>query len=273
MVQIDRSDLEPVVARHDGAARFAAMLDRIGSAEELVRVLGHYIYFNSVFGAGVANLAGEIAVRHDLFRDASEPVQVLADRSVEVASDIFFAAVDEFDDRIAPHRDTHRSLAQATLKGAGAFFGFEGAELDRVTRLTPATLAAVHSVKAGYGVSLPMDAALLFGGLGFHMGSEILADEEFDVLNQYLRRAQPDLVRHLESAKVEIGGTAYPAYFWILVHTSVEVDHFEAAVKGANAALRFYSGGDPSEAKSCVLRGFERFAEVQREFITGLSLG
>ena len=44
----------------------------------------------------------------------------LADRAAEVASDFFYAAIDEFDDRSTPWRDTHRTLAQATLKGVGA---------------------------------------------------------------------------------------------------------------------------------------------------------
>src|SRR5206468_1877450 len=73
--------------------------------ERLLSVLGRYIQFNSAFGAGLANLAGEIAARQGLFRDAQEPLRIVADRSAEVASDFFFAAIDEFDDRATPWRD------------------------------------------------------------------------------------------------------------------------------------------------------------------------
>ena len=267
MEQLQRSDLDSILATHHGGELFRAVLERVSSSEELVRVLGRYIYFNSVFGGGVANLAGEVAVRQDLFRDPVEPVRVLADRSVEVASDIFMAAVDEFDDRIAPYRDTHRSLAQATLKGAGTFFGYDAVALDRITEPNPGTLDAIRNVREGYGVSQSVADAGLFRGMGFHVGSEILADEEFNVLDRFLRASYPELVQFLEATSIEIGGTAYPAYFWIRVHTSVEADHFSAAVKGVNCALQFYAGSaGASCAKEWVLAGFRDFAAIQGRF-------
>jgi hypothetical protein len=269
--QLHRSDLEPILATHHGGELFRAVLERITTPEELVRVLGRYIYFNSVFGGGVANLAGEVAVRQDLFRDPDESVRVLADRSVEVASDIFMAAVDEFDDRVASYRDTHRTLAQATLKGTGAHFGFDNATLDRITQPNPGTLDAIRNVREGYGVSQIMSDAALFKGMGFHVGSEVLADQEFNVLDQTLRSGFPELVQSLENVRIEIGGNSYPAYFWIRVHTSVEADHFSAAVKGVNTALKFHThSGSASSAKEWVMDGFRNFARVQGLFFTSL---
>jgi hypothetical protein len=268
---IQQADLEPVISAHTGNQSFERALEQIRTGEDLIRLVGNYIFFNAVFGGGVANLAGEIAVRQDLFRDPSEPVQVLADRSVEVASDIFFAAVDEFDDRIAPYRDTHRSLAQATLKGISRYFGCDDAALDRITRPGEAALTVIRNVREGYGVNQTVDEPKLFRAIGFHIGSEVLADEEFDSLHRFLSSRHPELVRHLESTEVEIGGTAYPPYFWIRVHTSVEVDHFDAAVKGANTALRYYAGTESTSwAKARILEGFAEFSGVQAAFMERL---
>lgn len=270
-VRVERADLEPVLVEHTGNRTWEQTLRGIRDGTELLRVLGAYIYFNASFGGGVANLAGEIAVRQDLFRDAEEPVSMLADRSVEVAADIFAAAIDEFGDRSIAQRGTHRSLAQATLKAAGQFCGFGPASLDAVIRPTAALQSTIERVREGYGVNRSLDAEELFQGIGFHLGSEVLADEEFRMLDAYLREQQKVLVAHLEGSEVVVGGMRCPAYLWIQIHTHVEADHFEFAVQGANRALGHYVGPKgPAAARDWILAGFREFAAVQTTFMDGL---
>ena len=234
-------------------------------------MLGRYIQFNSAFGAGLANLAGEIAARQGLFRDRDEPLRIVADRAAEVASDFFFAAIDEFDDRATPWRDTHRTLGQATLKGCGAFFGYTPEQLNDVVRINAATEAALSRVWEGYGVGTRLEDPRLFAAMGFHTGSEVLADQEFVIIDRTLRRDRADLVRALEDMKVEILGQKHNAYYWIRIHTGVEAEHFDAALKGVNNALRYYAGdADPASVKGWILDGFARFAGVQGDFMAGL---
>src|SRR5262245_36467537 len=121
---IGRQDLQPVLDAHHGNEALRAAFEAASQPDHFLSVLGRYIQFNSAFGAGLANLAGQIAARQGLFQDPEEPLHIAADRAAEVASDFFYAAVDEFDDRATPWRDTHRTLAQATLKGAGTFLGY-----------------------------------------------------------------------------------------------------------------------------------------------------
>ena len=269
--RIARADLEPVLAAHHGNQDLERAFVEAKAPERLLSVLGRYIQFNSAFGAGLANLAGEIAARQGLFRDAQEPLRIVADRSAEVASDFFFAAIDEFDDRATPWRDTHRTLAQATLKGAGSFFGYTPGQLNDAVRINAATTTAVSRVWEGYGVGARLEDPRLFGAMGFHTGSEILADQEFVIIDRTLRRDRPDLVRALEAMKVEILGQKHNAYYWIRIHTGVEAEHFDAALKGVNNALRFYAAeADPAAVKAWILDGFTRFADVQSEFMAGL---
>ena len=85
----------------------------------------------------------------------------------------------------------------------------------------------------------------------------------------YQRRA--DLVRSLEALRVPILGQQHNAYYWIRIHTGVEAEHFDAALKGVNNALRFYVGSRPVESvKADILDGFSRFAAVQSGFMTAL---
>jgi hypothetical protein len=268
---IDRSDVQPILATYGGCVTFVQALKRIASNDDLLRLLNSYIFFNSVFGSGVANLAGEIGSRQDLFRDGDEPIAIAADRSVEVAADIFFAAIDEFGDRGVSGRGTHRSLAQATLKAAGIFLGYDAAELNRIASASCATLSALDQVRNGYGVNQTVAEPKLFRALGFHMGSELLADEEFNILDTFLRSEHETLVAHLQSTKAIISDREYPAYRWIEIHTTVEADHFNAAVASANRALRYYSGAESRAcAKSSILEGFGEFAATQAAFMTGL---
>ena len=269
--RITREDLEPVLRAHRGNQDLERAFVEAKDPKQLLTVLGRYIQFNSAFGAGLANLAGEIAARQGLFRDAQEPLKIAADRAAEVASDFFFAAIDEFDDRATPWRDTHRTLAQATLKGAGSFFGYTPEQLNDAVRINAATGAAESRVWEGYGVGARLEDPRLFAAMGFHTGSEILADQEFVIIDRTLRRDRADLVAALEAMKVEILGQQHNAYYWIRIHTGVEAEHFDAALKGVNNALKYYAGSeDLASVKSWILDGFRRFAGVQGEFMAGL---
>jgi hypothetical protein len=265
---IERSNIETILAAHPGNRLFLEALKRVESGDDLLCILGRYIHFNSVFGSSVASLASKIAARQDLFRDADELIEIIADRSVEVAADIFFAAIDEFGGHITNHRKTHRSLAQATLKASGTFFGLDTAQINNVVCLNESTRVAIRKVQDGYGVSQMMNDHKIFHSIGFHLGSELLADEEFRILDKFLRTKYPDLVKYLEKTRVAISGSQYAAYYWIRIHTSVEAEHFDVAVKGANCALKYYAGRESiAELKSWIIEGFRDFAAVQAEFM------
>lgn len=271
MIQLAKKDLEPMLAAHRGTKALRQAVEGASAPGDLLSVVGRYVQFNSAFGPGLANLAGEIAARPGLFRDPDEPLRLVADRAAEVASDFFYAAVDEFDDRLTPWRDTHRTLAQATLKAMGAYFGYTPHQLNEVIRINAATEASVVRVHDGYGVGTALDDARLFRAMGFHTGSEVLADAEFNALDEGLRNRRPELVEALQKARVAIGGHEHDAWYWIRIHTSVEADHFDSALKGVNNASRFYAGAaDPPTVKGWVLEGFRAFADVQADFMDAL---
>src|SRR3990172_8950385 len=96
---IGREELAPALAAHRGNEALRAALEAATEPRRLLTVLGRYVQFNSAFGPGVANLAGEIAARQGLFRDPDEPVRILADRAAEGRARCFFAAPGEGGDR------------------------------------------------------------------------------------------------------------------------------------------------------------------------------
>jgi hypothetical protein len=255
---------------HPGNRAFYEGLNRIENERELLRALGRYVHFNSVFGSGVAHLAGEIGSRKNLFLDDKEPVEVLRDRSVEVASSIFYAAIDEFGDRGFSGRITHRAMAKATLKAVATFIGCVDEELNQLLKVEPSTCSAVEAVRWGYGLNRTMDECDILRGIGFHLGSETLADVEFRILDTFLCTREPELVDWLNATDVALDASTCSAYDWIKIHTTVETEHSDAGLAAATLAIQYHNGPDTrASAEQAIEEGFEEFSRVQTKFMQG----
>ncbi len=271
-VTVQQSDLEEMLALHSGNVTFEQTLSRISNGAQLLKLLSSYIYFNSIFACGVVNLAGEIGSRQHLFRDPDEALAIAADRSIEVGARIFFAAIDEFGcGGTSVGRSTHRTLAQGTLKATGNFLGYDAVVLNQITAPTESTLLALSRVRDGYAMNQQVNDEKIFRAIGFHIGSEILADQEFNILDRFLSDKHLDLVEYLKQGSVRINGAEVSPYRWIQIHTVVEADHFNAALLGANLALRYYAGPvNLADVKAWILSGFSNFASMQAAFMEGI---
>ncbi len=242
-----------------------------------VRFLGRYASWNGFFGSGVATLSGKIGRCRGLFLDPDQAVSALADRSVYVASYFFDAARDEFDDRDTVHRDTHRCLAQSMLKGLIDYESAQGAsDLAKPEALNalldePLWLKALNDrVAVGYGAGSADDWPTVFACIGYHLGSELLADQEFSIIDQTLRDEAPELVAYLREARINIAGQDHVAYQWVGIHSghggAAEADHFEWATQGAKLAFRFVPEKHHDELRRQMHHGFLNFARDHREF-------
>lgn len=251
----------------------AALGDPIGR----VRFLGRYTSWNGFFGSGVATLAGKIGRSRRLFLDPAQAIVALADRSVFVGSFFFDAARDEFDDRDTVHRDTHRCLAQSTLKGMIDYETAQpGARLGDVSAINtlldePEWLDELNSrVALGYGANSADDLQEVFGSIGYHLGSELLADREFSIIDETLRAKAPQLVEHLKTTRVNIAGQEHLGYQWVAIHSGhgggAEADHFEWATQGVRLAFRYSPPKQHEQLRAALHRGFTDFARDHREF-------
>ena len=155
---------------------------------------------------------------------------------MEVAARVFAAAIDEFGDRDIPSHPTHRMLAQGVAKKGVRYF--PNLSPTKADQILESYQDIDRRVCQGYGMGAQLDETEVFQSLGFHIGSELLADEEFRILDRTLRREYPELVQYLEQTPVAVSGTSLPGYHWLRIHTSVEMDHFEHAVQAANVALQ-----------------------------------
>jgi hypothetical protein len=257
--------------------RVRAVLHRaLHDIDATILFLARYVCWNGSFGSAVASLSGKVGRSRALFLEEGVPTP-FADRSVLVASYFFDAARDEFEDSATPYRDTHRCLAQANLAGLVDFAVARGNArwADRATVETeltePGWLVELRGrVATGYGVGAPDDRASVFQAIGYHLGSELLADREFSVIDAELREQQPDLVRDLEERTVTIAGQAHKAYQWIGIHSghggAAEHDHFEWALTGTELAFRYTPASERAAAKASLLDGYLVFVRDHRTF-------
>ena len=246
---------------------------------KFVRYFGRYISWNGFFGSGVASLSGKIGRSRALFQDPAQPIAQLADRSVYVASFFFDAARDEFDDRDTVHRDTHRCLAQSTVKGlidyhaSRGVAGFGDPAVVNALLDEPLWLKAINrQVALGYGNGTPDDLGSVFRSIGYHLGSELLADQEFSLIDRTMREHAPEMVAFLRSHKVNVAGQEHVAYQWVSIHSGhgggAEADHFEWATQGAKLAFRYSPPALHAGLKRELLQGFRAFAGDHDDFFS-----
>lgn len=279
-MKITPESLKALVDFEVEGQRVRAVLEKAAAdTTQLVRFMSRYASWNGLFGSGVSTLAGKIGRSRALFIEAGLP-PVVSDRSVLVGSYFFDAARDEFDDRDTKHRDTHRCLAQATLLGfvqyardveKKSLFANE-ASLARLFDEPLWLVALRQRVAIGYGNGSADDHAGVFRAMGYHLGSEVLADQEFSTIDSTLRNVRKELVEHLSKTTVTIAEQEHNTYQWIRIHSGhgggAEADHFEWAVRGVHRAFEYTPSSMHDALREQIDEGYREFARDHREFFT-----
>lgn len=276
---IEKSDLTQLVDFDVSKNRVAACVSKAlqEGNENALKFFERYASWNGFFGSGVASLAGKIGRSRQLFLDPNEKFLPLADRAVYVASFIFDAARDEFNDSYTAWRDTHRCLAQSMVHAvAGYYFkGKYSSEQEMYNYLnslmkSPLWLEAINSrVAVGYGNGSPDTLEFIFRSIGYHLGSELLADQEFSLIDKEIAK-YPEFQQYLKTSTYHVDGMDHSGYNWLHIHSgggnAVEADHFAWAVQGINHAFEYTNKDLHPMLKKWVLDGFKNFEEDHQEF-------
>jgi hypothetical protein len=254
-----------------------AMSRSVSDPSALVTAMLAYAEWNGRFAAGVSALAALVGASPNLFIDRTG-VPFLNDRATYIASTIFEAARDEFDDRIQEHRDSHRCLAQACVMAMADYFKIP---YDSLRRHGPWLDECNQKVLTGYlggnpSVFHPSDLhanttlETIFKGWGYHLGSELLADQEFSILDDQLRSKCPGLVDFMKRQTYTFAGGTHRGYAWIGIHSGhgggVEEEHFNAALNGVNIALECLNPDQATRAVHALILGFRTFEKEHIAF-------
>jgi hypothetical protein len=235
-------------------------LEGIRTSDELVCFLHRFLHFNDALAARVPFLAGRIHLHPELFVDPADSEEFCRRRNALVSAYIAEAAHDEY--RMSPGGNlVHQRLSQLFFRGVLRHFGVRGPDFDRAHPLPTEVKDLLQEARSRFFE----DARLETVGcaIGFHVGLEFYADQEFNLVDTHLRNHHPALV---ESLKAKSDGEAAP-YLWLSLHTVVEIGHYRAGLSAVQDAVRFCSPGDmaPRLARR-ILEGLDAFADLQRRF-------
>jgi hypothetical protein len=235
---------------------------------KLYYFMQRYAYFNSFAGSLVARLASSIGISYQLFRQESVTVVDQSDRGLEIAAKVLAATIDEHADAGA-QQVPHRTLAQATLQAISDYAQLSDVELNQIAQAPSWMEDIVTDLIAGYQGKVN-DIEAIVTALGFHIGSELLADREYSLIDKVVRYTNRGngFDTWLQGKQVEVSGKRLSPWYWIVVHgkhnaSGVEADHFAFALDALNL-LAQYRPESHELIWRWASRGFLSFAELQQ---------
>lgn len=243
---------------------------------KLYYFMQRYAYFNSFAGSFVARLASSIGISYQLFRQADVSVADQSDRGLEIAAKVFAATVDEHADAGA-NQVPHRTLAQSTLKAIGDYAQLSDAKLNEVAQ-TPAWMDEIISTELdGYCGKID-DVEALATSIGFHIGSELLADREYSIIDKVVRynHRGEGFDAWLKGKHVEVGGKSLSPWYWIVIHgkhnsAGVEAEHCQLAIDALNLFVQ-YCPESSDKILKWASKGFIDFANLQQQLFAEIAV-
>lgn len=240
-------------------------LQAIGGDAAVMHFLHRFALFNDALAARVPFLAGLIHLTPDLFIDLDADEDFCRQANGRVAAHVAEAASDEY--RITRDRNlVHQYLSQTFFRGVLEHYQIDGATFDRRYPLASALAELLAEARGKFFER--RGPSEIFAALGFHVGLEFFADQEFNLVDQYLRRRHPSLVASLEG-----DGPDRSAYLWLATHTVVEIGHYRAGLAALKAALTYcYPRDQALLMLASIKQGFNSFVDLQKRYYEGVSL-
>lgn len=245
-----------------------------GDSKPLIQFFGAYTSWNGYFAAGVTGLTAKITSSKTMFMDPEAKFASVADRSSHIASFVFDAAREEYHDCSRAGRPSHRALAQAFMIALTDTL-LPGQDTNSLNILLsePNWLKEMNKNTPEHYLGNFTNSHMamnVYAGIGYHIGSEWLADREFTIIDQLLTKHLPDLREQLKKSRVEFMGRVHPGYAWITSHSgdgdAVEQDHYEKAVHAADLALQYTPAHQLFDAEVYLKQGITKFAEAHADF-------
>ena len=251
--------IESFIRTAPNNAFLEAKLRALDKPDRLLLFLHRFLIFNDALAARVPYLAGLIHLTPDVFVDPDAPTGFLGQRNARIAAFVAEAANDEY--RMTPGRNmVHQHLSQVFFRGALGFTGKGAAAFEahhppssQITRLIAEARSKFFAAPSSED---------LFQALGFHVGLEFFANEEFNLVDQCLCQRHPVLVEALKH-----GRDGADDYLWLSLHTVVEIGHYRAGLEAVREALALYRDrADAPRMADRIMAGLEAFADFQRRY-------
>jgi hypothetical protein len=252
--------IESFIRSAPNNAFLQAKLTVLDAPERLLLFLHRFLIFNDALAARVPYLAGLIHLTPDLFVDPETPCGFLGQLNGRIAAHVAEAASDEY--RMSNGRNmAHQHLSQVFFRGALAFYGPESPSSFEIRHPAPAAITALLAEARSKFFVAPTTGDI-FAGLGFHIGLEFFANEEFNLVDRHLCARHAALVETLKR-----GGDGINDYTWLSLHTVVEIGHYNAGLEAVREAVALYR--DRAQAPQMaerIMDGLDAFSDLQQRY-------
>jgi hypothetical protein len=250
--------IQSAIATAPNEARLQQRLDAVRDDDALLCFFHRFALLNDALAARVPFLAGLIHLTPNLFIDADVDEEFCRQRNGRIAAFVAEAASDEY--RMTAEQDlVHQHLSQLFFRGVLDHFGVDGKSFDR--RFAVPERLKTLLAEARDRFFLGREPEQLFAALGFHVGLEFFAHQEFNLVDKWLRAHHPVLVASLKR------GGSNSAYRWLAIHTVVEITHYRAGLEALKAAVASYHHSDERPRMvACIKEGFSSFVDLQGRF-------
>jgi hypothetical protein len=240
-------------------------LQAIGGDAAIMHFLHRFVLFNDALAARVPFLAGMIHLTPGLFIDPDAEQEFCSQANGRIAAYVAEAASDEY--RMTPDRNlVHQCLAQKFFRGVLDYYHVDAATFDRLYPF-PAALAQILA-EARSKFFARREPSEIFAALGFHVGLEFFADQEFNLVDQYLRHHHSALVASLEGSRPDLS-----SYLWLSTHTVVEIGHYRAGLSALKAALAYCHPREQApQMLESIKHGFNSFVDLQKRYYEAVRL-
>ncbi|NML44489.1 type IV secretory system conjugative DNA transfer family protein [Ramlibacter sp. G-1-2-2] len=252
--------IEHAIERSPNHDLLQRRLEGIRGTEELVCFLHRFLHFNDALAARVPFLAGLIHLHPELFADPADVEEFCRRRNACLSAYVAEAANDEYRMTAAGNL-VHQRLSQLFFKAVLGHYALRGPDFDRAHPLPQSVAMLLDEARTLFFADARLETVCR--AIGFHVGLEFYADQEFNLVDNFLRHQHEGLVAAL-SAKFD-GEPA--AYLWMSLHTVVEIGHYRAGLAAVADAVRFCVPRDMApRVQEWILEGLAAFADLQRRF-------
>lgn len=220
------------------------------------------VQWNEPFAGAVAHLASEVHKCRGLcIEDDKATIPGFGDRGPAIAGLVARAAADEYGGQ-----ETHRELGKKLVRAM-----YDAALASGINAASAVLVPRWFQLSRSFGVHGYW--ALALGGpnswsiskaLGWHLASEALATQEFDLLRELLKNTSPEM-------RAAVSGNDA----WVQAHASsgedVEETHARYALRAAEEALQVFKENRVGNLSNSVQEGVRGFTRSRDEFFSELT--
>lgn len=252
-------------------------LNLIGSSENFIKFLYRYARLREIFVPAICGLGAKVGRSSHLFLDAAEVFPALSKKSDFLASFILDSTKNEMKEAGFTNRTTHSCLSTAMLRGVIDYFDGKnpGGDVKRYAVNMHEGLEWIDlfhkQILRSYGYGTIDTLSSIFFSWGFHLAVQHVSDHDFYVLDTWIKNKYPAMVDFLQNRSFRGSGVAsFPGYSWISINSIIGKGvcklNFDAAMFGANIALKLLDEKEQEKMYDKILEGYEAYIELRKLF-------